>query len=558
MKRKKYFYLTTTIFLLILNAINASCIFSNSPSEPLLFLGNHILPPMIYTQDDKSVGIVVDLVEAIKKRMKRPVKTIYMDWTEAQRMVLKGEADALLQINATEERRKIYDFSDTLLESEFSTFTSTDTKNIFNIDDLKGLKVGVEKKGLPIILLKKHPAINLKIIPDIVTGFNMLVEREIDTIVVDRAVGLFVLAENEIRGIKATFSIDKSRSMIAVKKGNSELLAEINKALAEIKEDRTYNEILAKWESKEVVYQTKEQYERQKYILLSILFVTIVTSIWLIILIKEINKRKKTEYKLRLAKESAESASKELRRMNEMITQDLLVAQSIQQRLFSEYKNPPYLKIVIRYLPHLHVSGDIYKIYPYKNGTYNIFLGDSTGHGVAAALSTVMANTILLEQRQASLVQIMEHLNEIFEQHLPIERFMSAILININQQGELRAIIAGHPPLIVIPFDEREPILIKAKVTMLGILPKSVFKVQEDKYTLKQGDKVILYTDGIYERESSTGEIFGMNNLYLFLKENRECDLKEQIFRLEEHINTFSQGKKTKDDITIVAFEYQP
>ena len=66
---------------------------------------------MIYHKNDKPVGIIVDLAEALKSRMSRPVRLKYMNWSQAQQLVLEGKADALLQINPSAERKKIYDFS---------------------------------------------------------------------------------------------------------------------------------------------------------------------------------------------------------------------------------------------------------------------------------------------------------------------------------------------------------------------------------------------------------------------------------------------------------------
>ncbi|MBF0239426.1 MAG: serine/threonine-protein phosphatase [SAR324 cluster bacterium] len=248
----------------------------------------------------------------------------------------------------------------------------------------------------------------------------------------------------------------------------------------------------------------------------------------------------------------------ELLEKNQIIIQDLKVAERIQKQMFSEYTVPPYLNIVVKYIPHSHVSGDIYKIYPYENGTYNLFLGDSTGHGVAAALATVMANIILLEERQSTLKQIMEHLNEVFLRNLPDERYMSAILTNVNQQGELKAIIAGHPPLIVIPANGDDPIILGGKSTLLGILPTPIFTVEETRYNLMPGDKAILYTDGIYERDNLEGKMFGLNKLRRFLKENRDHDLDSLLSHLLEHVNSYTQSKVADDDITLVAFEYIP
>jgi len=76
-----------------------------SADAPLMFLGNQSLPPMIFVENGKPAGIVVELAEAMAKRMKSPVKFEYMNWTTAQQLVLAGRTDALLQINPTEERK---------------------------------------------------------------------------------------------------------------------------------------------------------------------------------------------------------------------------------------------------------------------------------------------------------------------------------------------------------------------------------------------------------------------------------------------------------------------
>jgi len=263
-------------------------------NPPVLFLGNKTLPPMIYLKNEEPIGIVVDLAKALKEHMRRPVRLKYMNWTQAQQMVLEGKADALLQINPSKERKQIYDFSDSLLESEFSIFVSFDREDVYDITSLKGLKVGVEGKGLPINILKQDPLMKVVVIPDVIRGFYLLAEGKVDAVVVDRWVGSFILADKNIRGIRiAGEAIDKSNSAIAVRKGNTELLFEINKALADIKDDGTYTKILAKWQPKEVVFQTKYQYVKQKVILAVILSVLIITTISGIFLLNEIKKRKK-------------------------------------------------------------------------------------------------------------------------------------------------------------------------------------------------------------------------------------------------------------------------
>ena len=240
-------------------------------NRPYLFLANENLPPMTYMQDGKLIGIMVDIGEALKAQMNHPVRLDYMLWAEAQKLVLEGKADALLHINSTEDRKKRFDFSDALLESKFSIYINHANLDIHRLEGLKGLKVGVLDKGLVYNMLKKDPLINLVAFPEILSGFRSLKNGELDAIVMDQHVGSFLLAENNISGIRITGEpIERSYSRIAVRKGDQALLAEINGALATIKENGTYAEIIAKWGPKEVVFQTKETLEAKEKTLLEL------------------------------------------------------------------------------------------------------------------------------------------------------------------------------------------------------------------------------------------------------------------------------------------------
>ena len=282
----------------------------NQKDHPIIFLGNKNIPPMMYYEDDVLKGIVVDIANEIAKRIKDPVKIIGMDWAKAQQMVLEGNAHALLQINSSPERKKIYDFSLPLLSSEFSIFVSKKCQTISHFNDLRGRIVGVEKNGFPISILKKDPLIKIKIVPNSLKGFSLLSQGMIDAVVVDSWVGLFILAENQIRGIKMIPQpIEESNSCIAVKKGNTDLLSKINHALDDIKADGTYDEILKGWGAKEVIFITKAQYEKRTFWLFSILGAFFISLFWIMFLFLEIKKRKKLEEELQRAQKVARIGS---------------------------------------------------------------------------------------------------------------------------------------------------------------------------------------------------------------------------------------------------------
>jgi PAS domain S-box-containing protein len=273
-----------------------------SNDNTLLFLGNKNIAPIVYLDGTTPAGVVVDIVHALAKHIPQPIEIRAMDWSEAQTLVAQGKADVLIQINQTEEHKKIYDFSDPLLESHFSIFTGTNRMGITGLSSLQGLRVGIEKGGLPQQLLEKDPQVQLVIIPNFLDGFKMLNDGSIDAVVVDYRVGSYVIAQNNLRNIKITGDpISSSYSSFAVKKGNTKLLSEINHALQLIKADGTYQRILDNWKSTEVVFQTQEQITQEIYsftiVILLILF--LISVIWIVSIRKELARRKAAEEKLR-------------------------------------------------------------------------------------------------------------------------------------------------------------------------------------------------------------------------------------------------------------------
>jgi PAS domain S-box-containing protein len=270
--------------------------------KPVVFLGNQSLPPMNFLKNGKPVGVVIDLAEALAKRMRYPVEIRLMDWGEAQDIVVDGQADALLQINANPERLKIFDFSEPLLASEFSIYTTSRHHGVESMQDLRGLRVGVESKGLPILLLQKDPQIVVEVIPDFVVGFEKLKNGEVDAIVADRWVGCYILAEKNIKNVQMVEEpISRSYSSIAVKKGNESLLADINNALFEIRNDGTYDKIIDRWRGKEIVFKTREQLQKQTlyWTIALISLALIISVIGIAAQAREIRRRRYSEEELR-------------------------------------------------------------------------------------------------------------------------------------------------------------------------------------------------------------------------------------------------------------------
>ena len=216
-----------------------------SQVRPLRFVGNDKIPPILFVQNEKPAGLAVDLAYAVAEKAHLSIRVEAMDWPEAQSLVSAGKADALLQINSSPEREKIYDFSDTLLESRFHIFRKNTRVEIQNLSSLYGKKVGVEAGGFPIQYLRAYDRIQLVVVPSWKDGFERLHSEQLDAVFVDRWVGEYDLYLHKITGVTLVDPpIVTDSSRIAVKKGNKELLDRINSGLQEIERDGTRQSIL--------------------------------------------------------------------------------------------------------------------------------------------------------------------------------------------------------------------------------------------------------------------------------------------------------------------------
>lgn len=260
----------------------------------ILFLGNADMSPIIYNEEGTAKGVAVDIAKEIGNKIGYHVEVTAMDWTEAQEKVLNGEADALLQINSNAERDKLYDFSDELLETDFSLFVTTGNKRIHQLRDLQGKKVGVIKDGYPYEALKKYPEIELVFISSLKDAFLDMRMNDLDVIIVDRWTGEYVLAEEEINDIEIFAApLESQYSRIAVKKGNTELLNLINEGLEKMHKDGTMENVLNNWGSERVFYFTSE-------ILRNVIIRSLLIIIGIIMLLATylINKYRKLSQKL--------------------------------------------------------------------------------------------------------------------------------------------------------------------------------------------------------------------------------------------------------------------
>lgn len=260
------------------------------------------------------------------------------------------------------------------------------------------------------------------------------------------------------------------------------------------------------------------------------------------------------------AEEALRISKNQLKAQNDQMRADLVMAAEVQQSMYSAITVPPFLQMATQFIPHSEVSGDLYHCYHNQERSFDFFLGDATGHGVSAALLTIMANFALHEKAsEASIPKTLDFLNQMLDEHTPQEKFVSGFYLNINADGRLRYANAGHPIPLVIPQDGGDIVKLDQAVGMiLGVFPKEISSYEEHSDALKPGDKIFLYTDGITEAFNENQDMYRIERLIAFLEKHRDTPLETTLVELLEDLKTFSNQRPSDDDISIFAFQYLP
>jgi serine phosphatase RsbU (regulator of sigma subunit) len=192
-------------------------------------------------------------------------------------------------------------------------------------------------------------------------------------------------------------------------------------------------------------------------------------------------------------------AEEELIRQHEQMEQALQMAAEFQWAILPEVVDLPYLNMTITYEPYAEVSGDVYDFLQNREGELAIFLGDATGHGIAAALMTMMAHIGLDGiRRNLAADESLRTLNKLMA-FRKTGRSVLAVFFRITPSGYLAVTHAGHPSLIIIPANGEPPVQFNNGGCAMGIFEDEPVRYKEESYQLSVGDKIFAYTDAVIE-----------------------------------------------------------
>ena len=238
------------------------------------------------------------------------------------------------------------------------------------------------------------------------------------------------------------------------------------------------------------------------------------------------------------------------------IEQELRVARLIQQFLLpKEVPSVAGWEVSAYYQPARAVGGDFYDFIYFPDGRIGFVIGDVTDKGVPAAL--VMATTrTLLRTTAEQLVApgaVLERTNNQLVENIPPKMFVTCLYALLQPAtGHLVFANAGHD----VPFRRTAEgvVELRARGMPLGLLPGMQYEQHET--TLRPGECVLLYSDGLVEAHSPTREMFGFPRLQALMAEPPGENLVP--FLLDQLRDFTGPHWEQEDDVTMVLLAAKP
>ena len=267
--------------------------------------------------------------------------------------------------------------------------------------------------------------------------------------------------------------------------------------------------------------------------------------------------------------------NRELTRKQDRLEQDLIAAAEIQKSLLPNNVNyGEVLDVAWRFEPCDKIGGDIFNIIQLDADHWAFYIIDVAGHGVPAAMVAVTVYQYLQpgsgnlmggpeEAHSTQEIKPPAQVLEFLDREYPFERFnnfftMNYVILNIRS-GALTSSSAGHPPPIILRKDGTLMPLTKGGRPIgtidLRLDADEPILYEEQQEQIGVEDKLVFYTDGVYEYQNEQGDFYGNTRFREQLKGYKNQPVGGMIEASFESLKSFGNGANPKDDISLMGIQ---
>jgi sigma-B regulation protein RsbU (phosphoserine phosphatase) len=235
------------------------------------------------------------------------------------------------------------------------------------------------------------------------------------------------------------------------------------------------------------------------------------------------------------------------------LADDLARAQAEQDALLPrDLPRDTQLEIAASTVASRVVSGDFYDCTPLGGSRVALAIGDAVGKGLPAALVAAQVQALWKAGIARGIASTLGALN-LHLAALGARRCVTLFCgVYDRASGALEYASAGHNPPLLARADGSCEVL-DAGGMLLGAFPEAEYPTAA--ITLERGDALLLYTDGVTEAWSGSGEIYGEGRLEDVFVRGRAASAAEVVRAIEADVSAFRSSAFPQDDLTIMVLK---
>jgi serine phosphatase RsbU (regulator of sigma subunit) len=237
------------------------------------------------------------------------------------------------------------------------------------------------------------------------------------------------------------------------------------------------------------------------------------------------------------------------------IEHELKIASEIQKALLPEGSHTgPFFESAGTSVQARAIGGDFFDMQDMAEGQFGFLVGDVAGKGPAAALLTskILGIFSAFVSVGDSPEQTVDHINKTLTRRQIDARYATLLYGQLSADGKLMFCNAGHNPPLIYGADGLRRI-------ETGGMPVGMFEMAPyscDTITLKPGDTMVLYSDGVTEAHNVAGEEFGEARLVQVMERYTRGNADVVLEQIIDAVKEFAVGAEQYDDVTALVVKY--
>ena len=218
----------------------------------------------------------------------------------------------------------------------------------------------------------------------------------------------------------------------------------------------------------------------------------------------------------------------------------------------------PGIQLAWEFLPSSMLGGDLFQVAQWGDDHLGIVVLDMSGHGIGPALRAVSLSMLFKREHIASsfpsydpgeIVTYLNARNPMSDQGEYFTIWVGVIQLSTHV---LRFASGGHPGGLLIR-NEGPSVVLGGKTWPVGFSPDGTYETHS--ITLSKGDRLYVFSDGIFEVVNAEEEIWGTFRLQKALEALYKRSMRLGLKHILQASRSWQAGGIFADDVALIGLE---